>query len=401
MRTTVHVHCQDLVRIYKIADLEVVALRGLNLEVAAGEMMAIVGNSGSGKSTLLNILGGLDRPSAGACTVGGLDLVNASGAELAEYKRYEVGFVWQQSARNLIPYLGALDNVLAPMLFAGGAGSTERRRARELLAACGLSERMDHKPPQLSGGEQQRVAIAVALANEPELLLADEPTGEVDNQTAGDIYELLRRLNAERRLTVMIVTHDRDVTRHVSRVVAIRDGQTSSEIVQRVGLPGADEPAHEEYVIVVHHHRAVGADIEGAGPAGVEDPRHHLLELEGRALVHGSRRQQHFGGYFRLPGGLGGFGAGPDEEAEEEGGEMTHGVLPVVRLVSERRHAADRERPAGRGARGRALTCKNPTRAPARQVSAGRPDRYGITLAGARFMTQSPVRMSDTKMLPL
>jgi ABC-type lipoprotein export system ATPase subunit len=123
-----------LVRIYKIAELEVVALRGLNLEVAAGEMMAIVGNSGSGKSTLLNILGGLDRPSAGACSVGGLDLVNASGAELAEYKRYDVGFVWQQSARNLIPYLSALDNVLAPMLFAGGAGPTERRRARELVA---------------------------------------------------------------------------------------------------------------------------------------------------------------------------------------------------------------------------------------------------------------------------
>ena len=274
MSAAVHVNCQDLVRIYKVADLEVVALRGLNLEVAAGEMMAIVGNSGSGKSTLLNILGGLDRPSAGACSVGGLDLVNASGADLADYKRYEVGFVWQQSARNLIPYLSALDNVLAPMLFAGGAGSAETRRARELLEACGLVERMSHRPPELSGGEQQRVAIAVALANEPELLLADEPTGEVDNQTAGDIYELLRRLNAERRLTVMIVTHDRDVTRHVSRVVAIRDGQTSSEIVRRVGLPGADEPVHEEFVIV---------DETGR----LQIPRDYLeqLGISGRATV--------------------------------------------------------------------------------------------------------------------
>ena len=274
MSAEMHVRCQDLVRIYKIADLEVVALRGLNLEVAAGEMMAIVGNSGSGKSTLLNILGGLDRPSAGACTVGGLDLVNASGADLAAYKRYEVGFVWQQSARNLIPYLSAFDNVLAPMLFAGGVGPAETQRARDLLAACGLEARAGHRPPELSGGEQQRVAIAVALANEPDLLLADEPTGEVDNQTAGEIYDLLRRLNAERRLTVMIVTHDRDVTRHVTRVVAIRDGQTSSEIVRRVGLPGADEPAHEEYVIV---------DETGR----LQIPREYLEELgiSGRATV--------------------------------------------------------------------------------------------------------------------
>ncbi len=274
MSTAAHVQCEDLVRIYKIADLEVVALRGLNLDVAAGEMMAIVGNSGSGKSTLLNILGGLDRPSAGACTVGGLDLVNASDADLAYYKRYEVGFVWQQSARNLIPYLSALDNVLAPMLFAGGAGPAEVDRAHELLAACGLEERAGHRPGELSGGEQQRVAIAVALANQPDLLMADEPTGEVDNQTAGEIYELLRTLNTVRRLTVMIVTHDRDVTRHVSRVVAIRDGQTSSEIMRRVGLPGANEPSHEEFVIV---------DETGR----LQIPRAYLDELgiSGRATV--------------------------------------------------------------------------------------------------------------------
>ena len=223
---------------------------------------------------MLNILGGLDRPSAGACTVGGLDLVNASDADLAYYKRYEVGFVWQQSARNLISYLSAVDNVLAPMLFAGGAGPAEVDRAHELLAACGLEERAGHRPGELSGGEQQRVAIAVALANQPDLLLADEPTGEVDNQTAGEIYELLRTLNTVRRLTVMIVTHDRDVTRHVSRVVAIRDGQTSSEIVRRVGLPGANEPSHEEFVIV---------DETGR----LQIPRAYLDELgiSGRATV--------------------------------------------------------------------------------------------------------------------
>jgi len=274
MTATVHIRCEDLVQIYKIADLEVVALRGLDLEVTSGEMMAIVGNSGSGKSTLLNILGGLERPSAGACSVGGLDLVNASDADLTEYKRHDVGFVWQQSARNLIPYLSGMENVLAPMRFAGGTGPEQADRARGLLVACGLEARADHRPGELSGGEQQRVAIAVALANEPDLLLADEPTGEVDNQTAGEIYELLQKLNIERGLSVMIVTHDRSVTRYASRVLAIRDGQTSSEIVRRVGLPGADESSHEEFVIV---------DETGR----LQIPRAYLEELgfSGRAKV--------------------------------------------------------------------------------------------------------------------
>ncbi len=245
-----HVVCENLVKIYKIADLEVVALQGLNLSVNQGELLGIVGNSGSGKTTVLNIVGGLDRPSAGACSVGGIDLVSASDGELAHFKREDVGFVWQQSSRNLVPYLSAVDNVELPMLFSAVPAGARRARARELLDTVGLTDRMQHKPSALSGGEQQRVAIAVALANDPDLLLADEPTGEVDNETAATIYQALRRLNQERELTVIIVTHDRNITQVVDRVVAIRDGRTSTETVRRVGAFSADAAAHEEFVIV-------------------------------------------------------------------------------------------------------------------------------------------------------
>ncbi len=242
--------CDNLVKIYKVADLEVVALQGLDLVVNRGEFMAIIGNSGSGKSSLLNILGGLDRPSAGSCVVGGMDLVKASEGDLVFYKRYKVGFIWQQSARNLIPYLTAFENVQAPMLFANALGKNRRRKAEELLEAVGLQDRMHHKLAQLSGGQQQRVAIAIALANEPDLLLADEPTGEVDNETAAQIYEALRHLNRERGLTVIIVSHDRNIAHRVDRVVAIRDGRTSTETVRRVGAAVGDRATHDEFVIV-------------------------------------------------------------------------------------------------------------------------------------------------------
>ena len=242
--------CDNLVKIYKVADLEVVALQGLDLVVNRGEFMAIIGNSGSGKSSLLNILGGLDRPSAGSCVVGGMDLVKASESDLVFYKRYKIGFIWQQSARNLIPYLTAFENVQAPMLFANAVGKSRRRKAEELLESVGLQDRMHHKLAQLSGGQQQRVAIAIALANEPDLLLADEPTGEVDNETAAQIYAALRHLNRERGLTVIIVTHDRNISHRVDRVVAIRDGRTSTETVRRVGAAVGDRATHDEFVIV-------------------------------------------------------------------------------------------------------------------------------------------------------
>jgi len=228
-----HIVCDNLVKIYKVAHLEVVALQGLDLVVNPGELLGIVGASGSGKSTLLNILGGLDRPSAGRVWVSGNDLLKYSDIALDRYRREKVGFVWQQSARNLIPYLTALENVELPMTLAGKAGPSKRKRAEALLDIVGLGDRIHHHLSELSGGEQQRVAISVSLANNPELLLADEPTGEVDEATSLSIYETFRRLNEEYGLTILIVSHDLRIAHQVDRVVAIRDGKTAAETVRQ------------------------------------------------------------------------------------------------------------------------------------------------------------------------
>jgi ABC-type lipoprotein export system ATPase subunit len=231
MSVTPFIQCENLVKIYKVADIEVFALQGLDLTVEKGECSAIIGASGSGKTTLMNILGGLDRPSAGRIVVGGKDLLRLSNTQLDYYRRDMVGFVWQQVSRNLLPYMTADENVEMPMLLSGAR--SRRRRARELLARVGLDHRRTHKLGQLSGGEQQRVAIAVALANNPQLLLADEPTGELDTQTARQIFALFRRLAEEDKITVLIVSHDANIANEVNRVVAIRDGRTSSEIVRQ------------------------------------------------------------------------------------------------------------------------------------------------------------------------
>lgn len=224
------IHCEGLVKIFKSEDIEVVALQGLNLTVEQGEMMAIIGNSGSGKSTLLNILGGLDRPSAGQVNVGGWDLLKIRDDQLVEYKRNTVGFVWQNNARNLLPYLTALENVEMPMLL---TGKLDRAYAKELLERVGLKDRMHNKLHQLSGGEQQRVAIAISLSNRPKLLLADEPTGSVDTATSDQIMQIFRQVNRELGITVVIVTHDLNLAGKVDRVVAIRDGLTSTEFLKR------------------------------------------------------------------------------------------------------------------------------------------------------------------------
>ncbi|MCX6028400.1 MAG: ABC transporter ATP-binding protein [Chloroflexi bacterium] len=256
--------CDNLVKIYKVATLEVVALQGLDLVVKRGELLGVVGASGSGKSTLMNILGGLDRPSAGRVWVDGYDLLKLSDFALDRYRRAKVGFVWQQGARNLVPYLNALENVMLPMTLAGQSGRQPRRRAQELLSTVGLAERQRHYLQQMSGGEQQRVAIAVALANNPSLLLADEPTGEVDSVTALAIYETFQELTQHYGLTTIIVSHDPDIAYHVHRVVAIRDGRTSSETVRQpaaVSTPAdgeapsvagvaAEAPRFEELVVV-------------------------------------------------------------------------------------------------------------------------------------------------------
>ncbi len=226
--------CDNLVKIYKVQDLEVVALQGLDLIVDRSEFMAIIGASGSGKSTLMNILGGLDHPSAGKAIVDGQDLLKLSSVALTRYRREKVGFVWQQPARNLIPYLSVRENVELPMIVAGMPTNERDKWSRELLEAVGLWDRRDHSLSQLSGGEQQRTAIGVGLANKPVLLLADEPTGEVDTATAQTIMDTLRNLNENYGLTIVMVTHDVRASAQVDRVVTIRDGRTSSERVRRL-----------------------------------------------------------------------------------------------------------------------------------------------------------------------
>jgi ABC-type lipoprotein export system ATPase subunit len=228
--------CDNLVKIYKVADLEVVALQGLDLEVTSGEMLAIVGASGSGKSTLLNILSGLDVPSAGSCVVDGNDLTRLTSAQRINYRRYVVGQIWQQSGRNLLPELSAEANVELPQMLTGVGSAQRSRRAHELLELVGLRGMEAKRPDRLSGGEQQRVAIAVALSNEPKVLLADEPTGELDSVTAEEIFALLRRLNQELGLTIITVTHDSAIAAAVDRTIAIRDGRTSTETVRREAM---------------------------------------------------------------------------------------------------------------------------------------------------------------------
>ncbi|MBQ8549201.1 MAG: ATP-binding cassette domain-containing protein [Lachnospiraceae bacterium] len=221
------IQADNLVKIYKTKDVEVLALQGLDLTVEKGELVAIIGNSGSGKSTFLNMIGGLDKPSAGKLFVDGKNLFTMNEKQLVEYKRDTVGFVWQNNARNLLPYLTALENVMTPMQLTNRKNKKEW--ALELLDLVGMSHRKNNRLQQLSGGEQQRIAIAIALANEPKLLLADEPTGSVDRKTADYIYDLFVRLNQEKGQTIVIVTHDTTLAKKVKRVVAIRDGKISSE----------------------------------------------------------------------------------------------------------------------------------------------------------------------------
>lgn len=240
---------------YKIGDIEVMALQGLDLAVEKGEMLAIIGNSGSGKSTLMNIIGGLDRPTAGKIHVNGTDLLKLSDKEMMHYMRETIGFVWQNTARNMIPYLNALDNVKLVMQM---AGKLDVNRANMLLETVGLAHRKKNKMHELSGGEQQRVAIAIALANSPEILLADEPTGAVDTNTTAQIMNLFHTVNTEFGITTIIVTHDRQLSHMVPRVVTISDGRIGTEFIRREEIDmesdeimnataGHDQGSHVEY----------------------------------------------------------------------------------------------------------------------------------------------------------
>jgi putative ABC transport system ATP-binding protein len=245
-----YIESRDLFKIFKPADLEVVALRGVDLDVQRGELMAIVGASGSGKTTLLNILAGLESPSAGQVRVGDRDLLNVSDRELVLYRRSEVGFVWQATSRNLVPYLNVRDNVELPMSIAGVRARERRNRSLELLTALHMEDKANRLPGQLSGGEQQRVAIGVALANRPPLLLADEPTGELDMQMAIDVFELLREMNRLYNVTVVIVTHYPGVAQYVDRVVHIRDGRISSESFLQSTFQRSGASVENEYLVV-------------------------------------------------------------------------------------------------------------------------------------------------------
>ena len=283
------IECQNLMKIYKIDDeREVIALQGLDLTVEKGEMMGIIGSSGSGKSTLLNMLGGLDRPSAGKLIVDGQDLLRLSDKQLVKYKLETVGFVWQNNARNLIPYLTALENVEMPMLI---KGKHKRERAKELLEMVEMGDKFNSKLGTLSGGEQQRVAIAISLANDPSLLLADEPTGSVDSQTADLILDILRNLNRELGITIVIVTHDTELTEKMDRVVAIRDGKTSSEFLRRsqylqelADLEEQQEDVHVE-LAVLDSARRIQVPEDYLEAIGVTDSNKVRMEVEEDRII--------------------------------------------------------------------------------------------------------------------
>jgi len=268
--------CDSLVRIYQSEGIEVQALQGLDLLVDEGELVAIVGASGSGKSTLLSVLSGLDVPTAGRVRVGPWDLMSMTSAQRVAYRREMVGFVWQQTARNLVPYLDATENVALPLALAGRGRRERTARARELLDLLGVRYCADRRPGQLSGGEQQRVAIGVALANAPRVVFADEPTGELDTTTSDEVLESLRLVNRELGTTIVVVTHDPSVSEHVQRTVAIRDGRTSSEVVRRTHTndDGTEHVVAEEFAV-----------LDRAGRVQLPAEYRDALELSGRVRL--------------------------------------------------------------------------------------------------------------------
>ena len=284
--------CDNLVKIYKVADLEVVALQGLDLLVESGEFIALIGASGSGKSTLLNILGGLDVPSAGRAVVAGHQLAEMGSREQTLYLRHVIGFVWQQTSRNLLPYLTALENVALPMVLDGVPASAREAMARRLLDQVGLADRADHRPATMSGGEQQRAAIAVALANRPEVLLADEPTGELDTATAHQIFDLFRHLNRELGVTIVVATHDPLVSDQVNRTVAIRDGRVSSEVLRQRTISAAGE------------HHLIATEYAVLDRAGrLQLPRAHVEALGLERRVRLELEADHIGVWPDRPAG--------------------------------------------------------------------------------------------------
>lgn len=229
------IECRGLVRIYKAADIEVVALQGLDLEVGSGEMVAIVGASGSGKTTLMNVLAAVDRPSAGRATVAGWSLIDLTEEQRDTYRREAVGYVWQQANLNFIPELTAEENLQLPMIASGRSRSERIDRAGELLTAFGLESQRRYRPDEMSGGQQRLLGISVALANRPKVLLADEPTAGVDGAMGQTVLMRLREAREREGTTIVFVTHERSTEKYVDRVLRIRDGRTSTETRADVG----------------------------------------------------------------------------------------------------------------------------------------------------------------------
>lgn len=278
------VKCENLVKIYQAEDIEVLALQGLNLKVDQGELMAIIGASGSGKSTLLNMLGGLDRASAGSLHIGGKNLFKMNAKELCQYRQDTVGFLWQNASRNLLPYLTAEENICLTMT--EKSNRKKKSYAHELLKLVGLYERKDHSLQELSGGQQQRIALAISLSNKPKLLLADEPTGALDSKTTQQVLDLLKHFNEELGTTIIIVTHDLELSKNVNRIVSIRDGQVSSEFRKKgsykKALEEIDSISDNDTEIEEEHVETLVLDSVGR----VQLPKEYFQDLKNRKIHH-------------------------------------------------------------------------------------------------------------------
>ena len=287
--------CDSLVKIYKTTEIEVMALQGLDMVINKGEFLSVIGKSGSGKSTLMNIVGGLEKPSAGKIIVAGKNLADLSENEMVKYRKNTIGFVWQKSARNLFPYLTSKENIEAAMNFSGTSQKKKSERALELLEMVGMTHKKDSYPNQMSGGEQQRIAIAVALANNPEILLADEPTGAVDTKTSAVIQDLFRKLNRTLGITVIIVTHDMKLADKTDRVVMISDGKISTEKIMKEKykeqinqISDADlfNDVHEEYSVMDKANR-IQLNKDMLEAAGISTNKVKVSVEDGKLIIQG------------------------------------------------------------------------------------------------------------------
>lgn len=293
-----YIKCDSLVRIFKSEGIEVMALQGLDLEIEKGELTAIIGKSGSGKSTLLNMLGALDKPSAGYVAYDGVNIAELSEKQLAKFRNDHIGFVWQKNTDNLLNYLTAVENVEMPLLFSNLSKKEKRERARKMLDAVGLAHKEKSFPMQLSGGEQQRVAIATALVNEPELLLMDEPTGAVDRKTSIMLQDLFRDINRKLGITIIIVTHDISLADRVDRVVMISDGKISSERIikeeYKKKIEAGETVLKEEMNSAAAAVAASSGLGAGTGVSSSEDDSHEefsILDKAGRVRLSAEMRE--------------------------------------------------------------------------------------------------------------